>query len=230
MSDNISKQNALTLLNFNSIDELNVEILNLAKRLEEIGKEVPREFQCPEKYQEISKSHLKLMRDFKRNNLVEPQTAALPAGKQESVEVSESNGHQETTGQLTVTDDEILDLAASTGVELDVVMSAAEHVESLEALVKWVEKYKQLEEEQAIEDSARQQFELDQLRKKEQELGERLNAAINKPAVNVAAIRQRLGVKTPQSVTNLGKWDGKPGSSNEPDFLKNARAAFSKKK
>ena len=138
MSDNISKQNALTLLNFNSIDELNVEILNLAKRLEEIGKEVPREFQCPEKYQEISKSHLKLMRDFKRNNLVEPQTAALPAGKQESVEVSESNGHQETTGQLTVTDDEILDLAASTGVELDVVMSAAEHVESLEALVKWV--------------------------------------------------------------------------------------------
>ena len=230
MSDNISKQNALTLLNFNSIDELNVEILNLAKRLEEIGKEVPREFQCPEKYQEISKSHLKLMRDFKRNNLVEPQTAALPAGKQESVEVSESNGHQETTGQLTVTDDEILDLAASTGVELDVVMSAAEHVESLEALVKWVEKYKQLEEEQAIEDSARQQFELDQLRKKEQELGERLNAAINKPAVNVAAIRQRLGVKPPQSVTNLGKWDGKPGSSNEPDFLKNARAAFSKKK
>lgn len=230
MSDNISKQNALTLLNFNSIDELNVEILNLAKRLEEIGKEVPREFQCPEKYQEISKSHLKLMRDFKRNNLVEPQTAALPAGKQESVEVAESNGHQETTGQLTVTDDEILDLAASTGVELDVVMSAAEHVESLEALVKWVEKYKQLEEEQAIEDSARQQFELDQLRKKEQELGERLNAAINKPAVNVAAIRQRLGVKTPQSVTNLGKWDGKPGSSNEPDFLKNARAAFAKKK
>jgi hypothetical protein len=107
-------------------------------------------------------------------------------------------------------------------------MSAAEHVESLEALVKWVEKYKQLEEEQAIEDSARQQFELDQLRKKEQELGERLNAAINKPAVDVAAIRQRLGVRTPQGVKNLGKWDGKPGSSDEPDFLKNARVAFAK--
>ena len=140
------------------------------------------------------------------------------------------NGHHpESNGQLAPTDDDILELAASTGIELDVVMSAAEHVESLEALVKWVEKYKQLEEEQAIEDSARQQFELDQLRKKEQELGERLNAAINKPAVNIAAIRQRLGVKTPQSVMNLGKWDGKPGSSGEPDFLKNARAAFAKK-
>jgi hypothetical protein len=139
------------------------------------------------------------------------------------------NGHHsESNGQLAPTDDDILELAASTGVELDVVMSAAEHVESLEALVKWVEKYKQLEEEQAIEDSARQQFELDQLRKKEQELGERLNAAINKPAVDVAAIRQRLGVRTPQGVKNLGKWDGKPGSVGEPDFLKNARVAFAK--
>jgi hypothetical protein len=109
-------------------------------------------------------------------------------------------------------------------------MSAAMHVENLEALVQWVEEYKRLESEQEIKDSARQQFELEQLRKKEQELGERLNAAINKPTINVAAIRQRLGVKTPQSVTNLGKWDGNTGAANEPDFLKKARAAFSKKK
>jgi hypothetical protein len=148
-------------------------------------------------------------------------TKALPTGEPDD---AATNGH------LTVTDDEILGVAERTGVDLDIVMSAAMHVENLEALVQWVEEYKRLESEQEIKNSARQQFELDQLRKKEQELGERLNAAINKPAINVAAIRQNLGVKTPQSVTNLGKWDGKAGSSNEPDFLKKARAAFSKKK
>jgi hypothetical protein len=148
-------------------------------------------------------------------------TKALPTGEPDN---AATNGH------LTVTDDEILGVAESTGVDLDIVMSAAMHVENLEALVQWVEEYKRLESEQEIKDSARQQFELEQLRKKEQELGERLNAAINKPTINVAAIRQRLGVKTPQSVTNLGKWDGNTGAANEPDFLKKARAAFSKKK
>jgi hypothetical protein len=144
---------------------------------------------------------------------------------------SEINGHYpESNEQLVPTDDDIIGLAESTGVDLDVVMSAAVHVESLEALVQWVEAYKKLEDEQRIKDSAKQQFELDQLRKKEQELGERLNAAINKPAVNTNSIRQQLGLVVPKSVTNLGKWDGKPGSENEPDFLKNARAAFSKKK
>ena len=143
----------------------------------------------------------------------------------------EINGHYpESNEQLVPTDDDIIGLAESTGVDLDVVMSAAVHVESLEALVQWVEAYKKLEDEQRIKDSAKQQFELDQLRKKEQELGERLNAAINKPAVNTNSIRQQLGLVVPKSVTNLGKWDGKPGSENEPDFLKNARAAFAKKK
>ncbi|HEY9830724.1 MAG TPA: hypothetical protein V6D26_09100, partial [Stenomitos sp.] len=42
---------------------------------------------------------------------------------------------------LTVTDDDVLELAETTGVDLDVVMSAAAHVEDLEALVKWVEAY-----------------------------------------------------------------------------------------
>jgi len=137
-----------------------------------------------------------------------------------------NNGYIEKSLAITPTDDDILEIAASTGVDLDVVMSAAAHVENLEALVRWVEEYKKLEDGQRIKDSAKQQFELDQLREKEQELGERLNAAIDKPAVNVSTIRQRLGVKVPQCVTNLGKWDGKSGSEKEPDFLKKARAAM----
>jgi hypothetical protein len=147
-------------------------------------------------------------------------TKALPTGEPDN---AATNGH------LAVTDDEILGVAESTGVDLDIVMSAAMHVENLEALVQWVEEYKRLESEQEIKDSARQQFELDQLRKKEQQLGERLNAALNKPAVNVSNIRQQLGVKVPAGVSKLGKWDGKAGTAGEPDFLKSARAAFAKK-
>lgn len=141
---------------------------------------------------------------------------------------SNSNGHNEKLSSLAPTDDEILEVAESTGVDLEVVLSAAAHVENLEALVRWVEAYKELESEQAIKDSARQQFEIDQLRKKERELGERLNAAINKPKPDINTIRQQLGVKVPTAVTKLGKWDGKPESKNEPDFLKAARTAFAK--
>jgi hypothetical protein len=130
--------------------------------------------------------------------------------------------------ELAVTDDDVLELAEATGVDLDVVMSAAAHVEDLEALVKWVEAYQELESEQAIKDSARQQFELDQLRKKETELGERLNAALTKSKPDVNKIRQRLGVKVPTSVSNLGAWNGKAADANEPDFLKKAREAFAK--
>ena len=166
------------------------------------------------------------MRDYKRGTLEElkplPQAPNGNSNGQGSAQIDNAS--------LALTDDEILDVAESTGVDLDIIMSAAMHVETLEALVQWVEEYKRLESEQEIKDSARQQFELDQLRQKEQQLGERLNAALNKPVVNVAAIRQRLGVRTPQEVMNLGKWDGLPGSSGEPDFLKNARAAFAKKK
>lgn len=129
---------------------------------------------------------------------------------------------------LAVTDDEVLELAESTGVDLDVVMSAAAHVEDLEALVKWVEAYQELEDEQAIKESARQQFELDQLRKRETELGERLNSALTKSKPDVNKIRQRLGVKVPTSVSRLGTWNGKVNDVNEPDFLKKARAAFAK--
>ena len=220
----LAKQNAYTLLNLSSVDELNSNLDKLAKNLRSQGKEVPEEIANPSAHENISKEHLTLLRDYKRGVLEELKQ--LP-----QVQNSNNNrqGHLSDESSLTVTDDDILDLAESTGIDLDVVMGAAAHLENLEALVKWVEAYKELESEQEIKNSARQQFELDQLRKKEQELGERLNAAINKPAVNVSAIRQRLGVKVPQGVTNLGKWDGKPESENEPNFLKKARAALTKK-
>lgn len=220
----LAKQNAYTLLNLSSVDELNSDLDKLAKNLRSQGKEVPEEIANPSAHENISKEHLTLLRDYKRGVLEELKQ--LP-----QVQNSNNNrqGHLSDESSLTVTDDDILDLAESTGIDLDVVMGAAAHLENLEALVKWVEAYKELESEQEIKNSARQQFELDQLRKKEQEIGERLNAAINKPAVNVSAIRQRLGVKVPQGVTNLGKWDGKPESENEPNFLKKARAALTKK-
>lgn len=128
---------------------------------------------------------------------------------------------------LTVTDDDVLELAETTGVDLDVVMNAAAHVEDLEALVKWVEAYQELESEQAIKESAKQQFNLDQLRKKETELTDRLNSALTKTKPDVNKIRQRLGVKVPASVSRLGTWNGKADDANEPDFLKKARQAFS---
>ncbi len=222
----LAKQNAFSLLNLSSVEELNSDLSELALSLRRQSKEVPEELANPSAYENISKEHLTLVRDYKRGTLEElkplPQALNGDSNGQGSAQIDKSS--------LALTDDEILDVAESTGVDLDIIMSAAMHVETLEALVQWVEEYKRLESEQEIKDSARQQFELDQLRQKEQQLGERLNAALNKPAVNVAAIRQRLGVRTPQEVMNLGKWDGLPGSSGEPDFLKNARVAFAKKK
>ena len=221
----LAKQNAFSLLNLNSIDELNSGLSQLADSLLRQGKEVPEEIANPEAHENISKEHLTLLRDYKRGTLEELK---------QLLNVQNGNSNEQGSGQidnssLAVTDEEILNVAESTGVDLDIVMSAAMHVENLEALVQWVEEYKRLESEQEIKDSARQQFELDQLRKKEQQLGERLNAALNKPAVNTSVIRQQLGVKVPAGVSNLGKWDGKPGTAGEPDFLKNARAAFAKK-
>lgn len=145
---------------------------------------------------------------------------ALPAAQK----AKSGNVHS----HLAVTDDEILDVAANTGVDLDVVMSAAAHVADLEALVKWVEIYKELEDDQVIRDSASEQFKLDQLRKKESELGDRLNTALNKAPVNTNLIRERLGVTVPKSITKLGNWDGKPETVGEPDFLKSARAKVAK--
>ncbi len=222
----LAKQNAFSLLNLSSVEELNLELSKLAESMLRQSKEVPEEIANPSAHENISKEHLTLLRDYKRGEQEELKQLTGPHS-------SNNNGFKSgrvEESSLAVTDEEILDVAESTGIDLDIIMSAAMHVENLEALVQWVEEYKRLESEQEIKDSARQQFELDQLRQKEQQLGERLNAALNKPAVNVAVIRQCLGVRTPQGVMNLGKWDGLPGSSGEPDFLKQARAAFAKKK
>ena len=222
----LAKQNAFSLLNLSSVEELNLELTKLAEGMLRQSKEVPEEIANPSAYENISKEYLTLLRDYKRGTLEElkplPQAPNGDSNGQGSAQIDNSS--------LALTDEEILDVAESTGIDLDIIMSAAMHVENLEALVQWVEGYKRLESEQEIKDSARQQFELDQLRQKEQQLGERLNAALNKPVVNTSVIRQQLGVKVPQSVSLLGKWDGLPGSDGEPDFLKNARVAFTKKK
>ena len=216
----LTKQSAYTLLNLKNVDELNSALTELANHLQSQGKEVPDEIANPTAYESISKAHLTLLRDYRSGKL---EIAALPQAQAKNENNSSSERVEEATA-LAVTDDDILDIAASTGVDLDVVMNAAAHVADLEALVKWVEVYKELEDEQAIRDSAREQFELDQLRKKESQLGERLTTALNKTPVNTSLIRERLGVTVPSSVTKLGNWDGKVDSENAPDFLKSARA------
>jgi hypothetical protein len=215
----LTKQSAFTLLSLNSIEELNSIITELANHLQNQNKEVPAEFANPFAYESITKAHLTQLRDYKNGKL---NVTALP--QQKSTESIKSVA--ETA--LTVTDDDVLEVAEATGVDLDVVMSAAAHVEEIDALVKWVEAYKEIESEQAIKESARQQFELDQLRKKEVDLSERLNSALTKTTPDVSKIRQRLGVTVPQKVTTLGKWNGKVNDPNEPDFLKKAREAFIK--
>jgi hypothetical protein len=209
----LAKQSAYTLLSLKNVDELNAALKELGNYLHASGQKVVDEFSNPLSHDSISKEHLTLLRDYKKNgNLALPQA-------------------QETTTEpaaLAVTDDDVLEIAEITGVDLDIVMSAAAHVEDLEALVLWVEAYKELESTQAIKDSAKQQFELDQLQKREVQLGDRLNHALNKTPVNTALIRQRLGVNVPKSITRLGKWDGNLDSKDAPDFLKSARSAVAK--
>jgi ribosome biogenesis GTPase A len=216
----LTKQSAYTLLNLKSVEELNGALTELANHLQSQGKEVPAEIAHPTAQMSISKAHLTLLRDYRSGKL---EIAALPQA-QENNGNNSSYERVEESAALAVTDDDILDVAASTGVNLDVVMNAAAHVADLEALVKWVEVYKELEDEQAIRDSAKEQFEIDQLRKKESQLGERLTTALNKTPINTALIRERLGVAVSESITKLGNWDGKVDSKDAPDFLKSARA------
>jgi hypothetical protein len=201
---NIIKQQALDEFGYTSIDEFDTLLLDL--------KIDPDASELTEKECDRIRQHIADLGTSK----------ALPAS--ENVNANADIGNSD----LAVSDDDVLELAETTGVDLDVVMSAASHVEDLEALVKWVEAYKEIESEQAIKDSARQQFELDQLRKKETELGERLNSALTKTTPDINKIHQRLGIKVPTSVSNLGAWNGKVNAKNEPDFLKKAREAFAK--
>lgn len=215
----LTKQNAFTLLNLKDVKELNSIITELANHLQNQNKEVPAEFANPSAQESITKEHLTLLCDYKNGKL---NATALPQSKP-----NETPEKIEETS-LAVTDDDILEIVSTTGVDLDVVMNAAAHVADFKSLVKWVEVYKELEDEQAIKDSAREQFELDKLRKEESQLTERLNVALTKSPVNTARIRERLGVAVPQSITKLGKWDGKTDSKDAPDFLKSTQAAIAK--
>ncbi len=200
------KSNAMTRFGYENVDAFDTLLLDL-----DID---PDKAELTEEECNLIRQHIAEMGASKALPSADNANAGIP--------------NADIANSLTVTDDEVLGLAEATGVDLDVVMTAAAHVEDLEALVLWVENYKQLEAEQEIKESARQQFELDQLRKKESALSERLNAALNKRKPDIDAIRKRLGVKVPTSVNNLGTWDGKPGTDGEPDFLKKAREAFAK--
>lgn len=117
-------------------------------------------------------------------------------------------------------DDDVLALAEGSGVDLDVVMDAADALGELEALVKWVETYQSCVTDAEIEADAKRQFQIDQLERKEKELGERLAAAVNLKSPDFDAIRRRLGITTPEAVTRLAD------KEREPNFLKSARVAM----
>ena len=158
---------------------------------------------------------------------IEPETEELTPQQMDAIAhwIANHRGLP-TSVEESITDDGILAVVENTGVELDVVMEAANHLESLEALVRWVEEYKACEAEALIKESAKQQFEIDQLRKKEAQLSDRLQSAISKKSPDVNAIKSQLGIATPQNVTQMGKWNGKAHGEGEPDFLKNARVLF----
>jgi hypothetical protein len=125
-----------------------------------------------------------------------------------------------------VSDDDVLAVAETSGVDLDVVIRASERLDSLEDLVQWVESYQDLARVHQIKENAKQQFEIDRLEGKEQELAARLSAALKRESPDFEEIRQRLGIEAPEAATRLASWDGKPKGEGEPDFLKSARTAL----
>lgn len=107
---------------------------------------------------------------------------------------------------LAITDDHILDLAEKSGVELDVLIQAAEQVETLGHLCLWVEEYKRTKAELSIKESVQRRIAAEQLAKEQQKLGERLEAAIAKPMPDTAKIEQSLGLELPTEIEDLAKF------------------------
>jgi hypothetical protein len=75
MSVKLNKSDVYSRLSFNSVEDMNLAILNLADCLKEQGQEVPEELTNPESFEDVSKEHLTLLRDSIRNAL---DTPALP--------------------------------------------------------------------------------------------------------------------------------------------------------
>jgi hypothetical protein len=119
-----------------------------------------------------------------------------------------------------VTDDDVLAVAESSGLDLDVVMRAASQLDHLEALVQWVESYQRFARSHQIQENAKQQFEIDRLEGKEKELADRLAAAVDRSSPDFNKIRASLGFKLPKAVERMAN------EEHEPDFLKSARIAL----
>ncbi len=117
----LAKQNAFSLLNLSSVEELNSELSELAENLLRQSKEVPEEIANPSAYENISKEHLTLLRDYKRGTLEELK----PLPQAPNGDSNGQGGAQIDNSSLAVTDEEILDVAESTGVDLDIIRPLA---------------------------------------------------------------------------------------------------------
>lgn len=151
----------------------------------------------------------------------ENPTQSLPANTNDN-----GNGHTNDISDtlLAPTDDDILNLAETTGVELNAIMQAAEQVETLGQLVLWVEEYKRQQSERQIRESVRRRLDLEELASQKQQLSDRLVAAINKKAPDTDQIAKTLGLELPPEVNNLAQ----PDSDWQKDFLSMARQAVGK--
>lgn len=76
----LPKQDVFQRLNFTDVEQMNLTLLALADCLVEQGKEVPDEIANPDKYSDISKEHLSLLRNYMQKALAENEISQLPSG------------------------------------------------------------------------------------------------------------------------------------------------------
>ena len=96
MSVKLNKSDVYARLNFNSVEDMNIAMMEVGEYLTRQEKEVPEEFANPEKFADISKEHLTLLRDSMRKALEEPQQEppALPSGDEPQTQADENkNGN-----------------------------------------------------------------------------------------------------------------------------------------
>lgn len=121
----------------------------------------------------------------------------------------------------TPTDDEALNIACETGIELDIVLQAAKEVDSLELLVIWAEEYQQKklakQLKRQISQSVDRQIQIEDLEDKRENLESRLRDALTLQNLDIAGLEKRLGVKVPESLAQLA---ANQKAGEEPDFLK----------
>ena len=95
----LPKQDVYQRLNFTDVEQMNLTLLALADCLKDQGKEVPDEIANPDKYSDISKEHLTLLRNHMQKALAENETPQLKSGDSQA----NSNGAlaPATSGELT---------------------------------------------------------------------------------------------------------------------------------